>query len=149
MPIVILSLVYSHAHYNQTLFLEELFYLVGTGIIKVSFALTLLRIVTSRVHIFVLHAMIAMVTIITVFHFFWTLLLCKPMSYTWDRAVYPERGSCENFTSLIIVVYTHSAVMLAADFTLGFIMPLLVLHPLQMRRNLKIIAYISLGIGSV
>ncbi|KAL2837032.1 hypothetical protein BJX68DRAFT_273256 [Aspergillus pseudodeflectus] len=60
-----------------------LLYAIGTWLIKLSFSVTLYRIVRSKVLTVTIVVLAVATTIITIFEFFWTLFLCNPVEKLW------------------------------------------------------------------
>jgi hypothetical protein len=135
--------------FSKDIFLCELFYGVGSAMIKISFTFTLLRIVGERVHKWTLYVMLALVSIFTIFYAFWTIFLCTPVSYSWTNVAHPDAGSCKDYSTMESITYAHSAVMLMADVVLGLVLPIHLLMPLQMQLRLKITAGLTLGLASM
>ncbi|KAF3146808.1 hypothetical protein TWF569_006271 [Orbilia oligospora] len=119
-------------------------FIPGTGVIKISFALTLLKIVQNRVEIFGLYFIIFAAAAITVIPFFWFLLACQPISLNWalssDSCYVDERTSIFN---------GHGAVTAFLDLVLGIIIPAIVLHRLKVRLRVKVIAGAMLSVASL
>ncbi|EGX53221.1 hypothetical protein AOL_s00006g482 [Orbilia oligospora ATCC 24927] len=119
-------------------------FIPGTGVIEISFALTLLKIIQNRIEIFALYFISFAATAITVIPFFWFLLACQPISLNWalgsDSCYVDERTSIFN---------SHGAVTAFLDLVLGIIIPAIVLHRLKVRLQVKVIAGAMLSVASL
>lgn len=62
----------------------------------------------------------ATVSVFSVFYFFLILFQCHPVSYFWAQYS-GEKGSCVNPVVIADSTYAHSAVSVAADWTLGIL----------------------------
>jgi len=133
----------------QDLFISELFFILGSGLIKISFALTLLRVVVLRLHVIALYVAMVLSVIMTIATFLFIALTCRPASYFWTSVIDPSGGSCIDFHIQIKGSYAHGAVMLFLDVMLGVVIPLHVLSGLQMPRRIKISAAALLSLGSL
>ena len=147
-------------------FFPVLFYTVGTALIKISFGLTLLRILRYRWQKWVSIAIMVSVAIISIIWFFVFLFFCSPVSYTWMRGEDPfflatvrgkdpvalglkPRGVCKDNALIADMNYAHGATMVVADLTLGIILPISLLRGLNMKRSLKITTCFVLSLGAI
>lgn len=105
--------------------------------------------VGDKWHKWALYFFLALTGIFTIFYSFWVIFLCNPVDYAWNVVVRPESGSCKDYSTMELITYVHSAVMLVADFGLGLVLPVLLLKPLQMKLRLKITAGLLLGFASM
>jgi hypothetical protein len=133
----------------QDLFLCELFYGLGTAMIKISFGLTLLRVLAVRWQRWMAWTILTITILDTIGYAFWTIFLCKPVSYACTVATNPTGGSCKSYVTMTRLTYVHSAVMLLADAGLGLVLPIFLLKPLQMKMRLKVTAGLTLGLASM
>ena len=150
----------------RDLIIDLLLYSLGSGCIKVSFALTLLRILRHRGHRWIVVGTLVVVVGMTIYYFFFSLFRCRPIHYSWtmiqdpyfieeffgnDAAAmgFKPKGHCTPLHVMKASTYAHSAMMVAADVTLGIVVPVLLLKDMHMRRGLKITAGVLLGLGSV
>jgi hypothetical protein len=133
---------------NQLILVNELLYFWATFFVKVSIALTLLRIIIDRAYRYFLYTLLLVGLVITVFAFFWALFFCTPASYFWDH-VLGQAGDCKPAYSLRAIHYAQSSWVLIADILLGLIFPLLLLWSSLMERRMKILVWCLLAFGSV
>ncbi|KAF3221868.1 hypothetical protein TWF679_007083 [Orbilia oligospora] len=116
-------------------YIQQMLFIPGTGVIKISFALTLLKIVQDRIEIFALYFIVFAATAITLIPFFWFLLACQPISLNWalgsESCYVNERTSIFN---------GHGAITAFLDLVLGIVIPAIVLHRLKVRLRVKVIA---------
>ena len=149
-----------------TIYFSELFYIPGTGLIKISFGFTLLRFLQDRAKIVVTIIVMAASGILSIIIFFVFLFNCSPVSYSWTRARdpyyeatsvgldpktlgYKPRGKCISELEVIHWNYVHASFMILADLTLGIIIPILVMKKLRMERSLKITTCAVLSLGAL
>ena len=148
---------------DLTLFV--IFYSIGTALIKLSFALTLLRLLRDRVHKYIVNGVIVMVISITALNVFYNIFFCSPVAYNWGRATDPyflavaagkdpaalnlkPGGHCKSLTSIVAVTYLHAAVLLIVDILLGMVLPIILLKDLKMKTGLKITSGVLLSLGT-
>ncbi|KAL2849356.1 hypothetical protein BJX68DRAFT_255521 [Aspergillus pseudodeflectus] len=124
-----------------------LLYAIGTWLIKLSFSVTLYRIVRSRVLTVAIIVLALATTIITVFEFFWTLFLCNPIEKLWKGPA--VEGSCHPGTTWGISLLVHGGVLLVVDLALGIVVPVVVLRKLQMRTLLRVSVGVTIAVGSL
>ncbi|KAF3190639.1 hypothetical protein TWF788_008160 [Orbilia oligospora] len=125
-------------------YIQQMLFIPGTGVIKISFALTLLKIVQDRIEIFALYFIVFAATAITLIPFFWFLLACQPISLNWalgsESCYVNERTSIFN---------GHGAITAFLDLVLGIVIPAIVLHRLKVRLRVKVIAGAMLSVASL
>ena len=150
----------------RDLYISLVFYIVATALIKISFALTLHRIMQHRSHLLVLKLTMFVVAVMSIMYSFFCIWQCSPPGYTYQRFQDPyflavtegvdpsrlnlkPRGHCVHPTIIHNANYAHSAMLIAADITLGVVLPILLLRGLNMRRRLKIVSGLLLALGSL
>ncbi|KAH8847402.1 hypothetical protein MCOR29_006069 [Pyricularia oryzae] len=125
----------------------ELFYLVCTCLVKISFGYFLLRI-TTEPRIILLVNMIMMGTVIfTSIYFLMTVFQCHPVDAWWEDNPRSE-GRCLPPDVVVNVTFFASAVNCLADFTFAFL-PVLIVLPLSMSMTRKVLVVILMGMGAV
>ncbi|KAL2811583.1 hypothetical protein BJX63DRAFT_444002 [Aspergillus granulosus] len=130
-----------------TNWLMILLYTAGTWIIKLSFCAMLYKIVQSRALAKTIVLVAIAITIITIFEFFWTLFMCQPISKLW---IGPEmEGTCHAGTTWGISLLVHGIALLVVDIALGIVVPLIVLHKVQMRMVLRVSVAVTIAVGSL
>ena len=159
------------AHTRQRLrdeFICMILYIFGICMIKVSFAITLLRIMVERRQIIIVKILIAAIVGMTISFFVVTILTCTPISYFWTRATDPyaiaqflgvpdpgvdglvPKGSCRPpLTYGMPAMYSQVCLTIAVDFALGLVLPFLMLRNLRMRGSLKVTAFTLLALGAI
>ncbi|KKK12611.1 hypothetical protein AOCH_002278 [Aspergillus ochraceoroseus] len=129
-------------------FVGQLFYVLASGTIKISFCFSLYRLLVTRwKQLFVCGIMIV-VSIIGLFYFFWLLFQCNPVAYFWQRVTNPGGGSCLVPTTMVGAVYAHAVVMLLSDTFLA-VLPIFIVKDLQMGWKSKLSVVGILAIGSL
>ncbi|OCK74340.1 hypothetical protein K432DRAFT_339104 [Lepidopterella palustris CBS 459.81] len=126
----------------------ELLYTSSTGLIKISFCLSLLRIVVSRSHKYIIYVVMAMTTVFTTFYFFFILFTCRPVSFFWEQVKNPVGGSCRSPVIMTYATYAHGVVMCLGDMTLATL-PIFLVWNLNMNRLTKCTVVVLLAFGSV
>ncbi|KAL2851062.1 hypothetical protein BJY01DRAFT_233031 [Aspergillus pseudoustus] len=124
-----------------------LLYTVGTWLIKLSFSVMLYKIVRSRALTTTIILLAIATTIITIFEFFWTLFMCRPVRKLWVGA--EVEGTCHAGTTWGISLLVHGGVLLVVDLALGVVVPIIVLRKLQMRMLLRVSVAVTIAVGSL
>ena len=150
----------------ESIFLSEVFYIAGTGIIKVSFGFTLLRFLQEKTQKMTVKIVMLIEGVMTTIIFFVFLFNCMPVSYSWTRARDPyylavsagidpstlhlsPKGSCIAATHVIQWNYVHASFMIFADVMLGLVVPIWVIKGLHMTPRLKITTCAVLAFGAL
>ena len=148
---------------GRNLAIINLLYGIGTGCIKLSFALTLFHILLPGSRRWAVVVAMAAVVAFTSIYFFFNLLKCRPLTYQWTVVAellashgrhrvntdVVRHGHCIAVDIQQKILYVHGAMMLAVDFGLGIVMPVLILNGMQMKWHIKITTGILLGLGSL
>ncbi|OAX78885.1 hypothetical protein ACJ72_06803 [Emergomyces africanus] len=142
--------LHSMVNASKSFFIADILYLLVTGVVKISFCFSLLRVVViGRGYVYAIYTVITLSIIFTVFYFFFTLFTCYPVSFLWSKIENPHgAGKCQNFTNIIAATYVHGSVICLGDLTLA-IVPALMLRKLQLNYRSKISVSFLLGFGSV
>ncbi|CAN8098369.1 unnamed protein product [Discula destructiva] len=114
---------------------------------KLSIGVFLLRIVTQRVHAWILYLVMALSSLTGLIFFFLTMLQCRPVSHFWDR-VASGAGSCIDIDIIIALGYLYSALNILCDFTFA-LLPVAIVQKLNMPRRLKMATIPLLTLGCV
>lgn len=127
--------------------MAEIFYALATCFIKLSFCLTLLRIVNSRVQTWTIYAIMTVTVGFTAFFFFFTLLFCRPVSLFWMKVLTKKvNGTCKHGASIPPGMYAHGIFLIIADVTLAALPARMIwglnMHP---RAKLSVIALLMVG----
>lgn len=102
-----------------------------------------MRICIKKTHMWTLYSVMALTVLAGLVFMFLMLLQCKPLSYFWTRmAFHPVvnkegEGFCINMEIIVAMTYVYSVFAAVCDFTVG-ILPIFVVHQLQMKRQTKI-----------
>ncbi|EQL34275.1 hypothetical protein BDFG_03805 [Blastomyces dermatitidis ATCC 26199] len=131
-------------------FTADMLYILSSMIVKVSFCLSLLRIIiVGRAYIFTIYTVGVITFIFTTFYFFFALFSCSPVEYTWEQIRNPDlAGTCRQYFKVVAGSYAHSSIICAGDLTLATV-PALMIRKLQLNRRTKLSACVLLGFGSV
>ncbi|KAL6412321.1 hypothetical protein AUP68_04706 [Ilyonectria robusta] len=120
----------------------QLFYVSGSVFIKASICATLARIATKRRYIYTLWGLVAVSVITTAVAISAVLIRCKPVAASWN----PTLGTCIDQSIIIALTYAVSAVNIVTDWSVAII-PVFILWNLQMRKTLKKMVALVLGLG--
>lgn len=112
---------------------------------KISISLFLLRITVAKIHHHILYLLILFSVLTGMVFFFVTLFQCYPVTYFWDKN---QDGSCIDSKIIAALTYLYSAINVIVDFTFA-LMPLHIIHGLQMHRRTKFALIPILGMGCV
>jgi hypothetical protein len=105
---------------------------------KISVCIFLMRITIRRLHIFALYTVMVLTVLAGLVFMFLMLLQCKPLEFFWTRTMVPvPDGHCISIDIIISMTYVYSAFAALCDFTVG-ILPIFLVHKLQMKRQTKI-----------
>jgi hypothetical protein len=80
---------------RQTLLVGELLFMSSTSLIKVTFCMTLLRVIKKQLFPYIhycLYTIMAIVVVQEVFFFFYTLFSCSPITYFWEQLDPAKKG---------------------------------------------------------
>ncbi|VUC31972.1 unnamed protein product [Clonostachys rosea] len=122
----------------------QLLYVTCSPIIKISICATLIRIASQRRrYTYILYAVSILAIAMTVMAAICIVIRCTPFQASWTG-----QGKCVSVDAIIILTYVFSAVNIAIDWTVC-IMPAFILWNLQIRRNLKLLAFGILGVGAL
>lgn len=117
----------------KSIVLWQIFYVSGSLLIKTSICVTLIRIATQRRFVYILYGLIAILAV---------LVRCRPIAASWN----PTLGTCLPQTIIITLTYVVSVINIINDFSVAII-PVFMLWNVQMRRKLKILTTMILGLG--
>ncbi|PGG95094.1 hypothetical protein AJ79_10268 [Helicocarpus griseus UAMH5409] len=133
----------------KSFYVADLLYIVSSGLVKMSFCLSLLRVVAGRAYVYAIYAVQIVIIIITTFYFFIKLLTCLPVDLYWNLLVDPSRrGKCLKYPELAGASYSHGGIIFLADVALAII-PALFLRTLNLSYRAKLSVGLLLGFGSI
>ncbi|KAH8596829.1 hypothetical protein B0O99DRAFT_94649 [Bisporella sp. PMI_857] len=131
--------------------IAELAYVASTTVLKISIGFFLLRVCVRKVQRTIIWVVVGIVTIYSCYYFIVIIFQCLPVSYFWNRFNFsnlPEKGKCISDGMVAGSTYTHSALSIIADWTLG-ILPIFVVWELKMNPRTKVSVAIILGLGAL
>ncbi|KAH8654192.1 hypothetical protein BGZ61DRAFT_594821 [Ilyonectria robusta] len=120
----------------------QIFYISGSVFIKASICATLARIATQRRYIYTLWGLVAVSVIATLVAISAVLVRCKPVAASWN----PALGTCIDQSIIIALTYAVSVINIVTDWAVAVI-PVFILWNLQMRKTLKKMIALVLGLG--
>jgi hypothetical protein len=116
-------------------------YHVTLALIKVSLVLFYLEIFNSPGFTISAYCVLVFITINSLVIFFFTIFICTPVSFFWDRDI---KGKCMDIQAL---AYAFSASAIVQDFVF-LILLLVFIRNLQVKRYRKIGAAVMFSVGS-
>ncbi|PVH74097.1 hypothetical protein DL98DRAFT_430161, partial [Cadophora sp. DSE1049] len=126
--------------------LSYIFYIFVAAIIRVSIAMTLLRIVTARRYVYSIWASMFLNLGALLAALVCTIVECTPTNYVWNRFNPEVRGTCIPMITLTYISYVTSAASIVLD-AIFFMIPCLVIWKLHLPRRVKIIAMATMSLG--
>ncbi|WAO90845.1 Hypothetical protein NCS54_00828800 [Fusarium falciforme] len=123
-------------------FLWQIFYAATLVCVKSSICVTVLRIATGKVYVWLLRGLIGLSILMSSVGFIVIMAQCQPVEAFWD----PSRGKCMNKILPMILTYAASAANVITDFAVATI-PMVLVRKLQMRSKLKLYAQLIMGLG--
>ncbi|OHF04227.1 hypothetical protein CORC01_00566 [Colletotrichum orchidophilum] len=133
--------VFNHAGFWQSIISAS----AALMFLKISIALSLLRLSTTRWYKWALWSTIALVVFYSIGGMFPLFLHCKPMAGFWDRNIKP-RPKCKNNNNLIFFGIINTAFNIFSDLVLATL-PVPIIWNLQMKRRLRLYAIGILSLG--
>ncbi|KAF7113857.1 hypothetical protein CNMCM5793_004912 [Aspergillus hiratsukae] len=130
----------------QCFWLGQLFYVVTSVIVRLSIAVTLLRLTVDILHRSILYAATVLSVVAGTIFFFFSIFQCTPVDYYWNQMT--EEGYCMDMDSRLGIVYMYSAAAAVCDFTIG-LLPVFMIGRLKMDRHTKMAVIGILSIGCV
>ncbi|KAL2851023.1 hypothetical protein BJY01DRAFT_209529 [Aspergillus pseudoustus] len=131
-------------------FSMDILYLLGTFVMKLSFARTLSRIVQTRAQSIVLYVTMVVGAVITIAAIIQSFLYCQPLAYFWKQMV--ESGGsnhCHAYWTRITATLFHAAWVVIADVVLGLLIPSIFLRGCHMNLGTRLSVHALLGLGSI
>lgn len=112
---------------------------------KLSFAVFLLRIVSRRIHAWIIYAASMCTVVGGVAFFLVTLFQCKPISHYWDKT---GDGVCISMDIIIALGYLYSAFSVITDFTFA-VLPAFLIWGLNMKKRARFVLIFLIAMGCV
>jgi len=126
-------------------YLAELFYIITAALLRVSVALLLLRIASTRPMRITIYAVMGLMVAFSTAFLFIAISQCSPVQFYWDW-VPDTPGTCSSQKILADTGYAHSAISFVADWTLALI-PIWLLWNVQISRRRKFGIAVLLSFG--
>jgi hypothetical protein len=125
----------------------EIFYVLTTSLLKVSIGFFLLRVATSKTHIWIVRITMGLTILLGPIIFFVFLFQCAPVSAFWTLD--PHDGKCLDTTVLVALVFAISGLNVIADWTFG-LLPFWIVKDLQIpirqkRLVIGLLAFAAVG----
>jgi len=123
---------------------SQVLYGFSMPLVKAAVLFTLLAITKQARYRWTLYLLQAISTIMAIIGVLASLLYCHPVRAYWN----PLLGTCGNFMTVVNIGYAWTAVAIATD--IGFaVVPIFIVHGLQMNPRTKLTVTIILGFGIV
>ncbi|KAI0429662.1 hypothetical protein F5Y09DRAFT_253971 [Xylaria sp. FL1042] len=129
--------------YGAASFAQTIINLLGLGLLKISLALSLIRLSRSKMFQWVLWGTIAFVTIYTIFAFLTLFLYCQPLSGFWDTG---SGAKCYSITLFIRFALANTALSIFTDILLASL-PIPVIWQLQLKTKIRVYLILMLALG--
>lgn len=126
----------------------SILYFLSNMAIKLSIALTLLRLLIHPPHRMIIIGGTIVLLVASVAGIFVFAFQCTPAQYFWTRARGDTNGHCINPIVLVATTYIYSAINCIWDWTMA-ILPWLMVKDLQLAKTTKYMIAIILGMGSM
>ncbi|KAK7606994.1 hypothetical protein BKA81DRAFT_304393 [Phyllosticta paracitricarpa] len=127
-------------------FFCELFYAVGSMLLKIAVGIFLLRIAVKRVHVLIIYVVNAAVGVFSMAYFLAFLLQCNPVQTFWTIA--PNNEHCLAPTTVVAFTYAASGLSSCADWIYG-ILPAFIVWDLQMNNRTKVVVVGILSFAAI
>ena len=130
-------------------FLSEIFYVLTCLFLRVSVAILLVRIASTKLQRLLIYFALFLMCLISTAFLFVVIFQCHPVDYYWEQYLF-EKGSCISANVIADTAYAHSGVSFAADCILG-LLPIWLLWKVQisLKRKLAIASLLGMGLLSV
>ncbi|KAK3673433.1 hypothetical protein LTR78_006667 [Recurvomyces mirabilis] len=129
----------------KVFFLFEILWCITVIPTKLAISFQLARIAgPKQFYVYILWAMSAIQTIVSLVALFYIIFRCKPVSYAWNTST--PGGHCEPASTLTDIYYAATAINIVFDYGCS-ILPIPLLWSLQMNANAKITVAILLSLG--
>ncbi|TLS30428.1 hypothetical protein PpBr36_02921 [Pyricularia pennisetigena] len=132
---------------HQSYYTGEMFYIVCTCLLKISFGFFLLRIATAPKVILTIKVLMIGTLSFSSVYFIMAIFQCRPVSAWWDDNPRSEER-CWPSDLVTSMTFLASAVNCLADFSFA-LLPVLVVWPLSMSLTRKTLIVILMGMGAV
>ncbi|POR36571.1 Uncharacterized protein TPAR_03259 [Tolypocladium paradoxum] len=145
---------HSQGHYSperlmasmKGIYLCEVLYPPLSLAIRVSVCLFLLRIVTKKVHRWIVHVLLAVVSTASVGLLLATIFQCVPPSFFWNQMKPGAEGYCIDQQTVTSLAFVHGSVSALSAWVVG-LLPVVILWNVRMDRRTKITVTALLGMS--
>ncbi|RDW88221.1 hypothetical protein BP6252_00253 [Coleophoma cylindrospora] len=128
--------------------LAEIFYVSSTTVLKISIGFFLLRVCIKTYQRVIIWVVMAVMGLFSTFYFILVIVQCQPSSYFWTQYADTAGGSCLSASFISGSTYTHSAISVWADWTLG-ILPIFLVWGLNLNARTKVSVALILALGAL
>ncbi|PNY26352.1 Uncharacterized protein TCAP_03729 [Tolypocladium capitatum] len=128
------------------IYLCEVLYPPLSLAIRVSVCLFLLRIVTKKVHRWIVYVLLAVVSTASIGLLLATIFQCIPPSFFWNQMKPGAEGYCIDQRTVISVAFVHGSVSVLSAWVVG-LLPVVILWDVRMDRRTKVTVTTLLGMS--
>ena len=133
------------AHSLRAWWLCEVLYAPITLTIRASVCVLLLRMVTSKVHRWIIWVNFTCIALVSVAVFLVFIFQCRPVPYFWRQA-FGEQGSCLSDKVVPASVFVHSILSALSDWCLG-LLPIAIVWNVKINGRTKAAIAVLLSLG--
>ncbi|KAK2026765.1 integral membrane protein [Colletotrichum zoysiae] len=136
------QLVYYQIKVKEEMFWSEVLYFASTVLTKLSMAIMIVRLSTTRVYAYIIWGNMAVVAVNMTVCMVILLASCSPIPALWNEKL----GYCRIPNGWMIVSYAGTVVLAMVDWTCA-ITPFFLIQSLQMPKRRKVSLQVILGLG--
>lgn len=103
----------------------------------------MLRIITKKIHAWIIYGATLLSVLPRIAFFFIALFQCKPVSYFWDRT---QPGKCMDIDIIVGIIYFDNVTSLITDFTFA-ILPAFIIWNLKLKTQAKSLLILLIAMG--
>jgi hypothetical protein len=128
-------------------FFAQLCYIITTVLLRLAVGYFLLRVAMKRRHRYTIHVLNIINVLFNLAYFCFSIVVCSPVSYFWNRVDHSFTGHCMNLASAYVTV-AQTVISVLLDWTYG-ILPIFIVWDLNMSKRKKLLVAVILSMGAV
>lgn len=129
----------------QYWYASEILYAVTSLLIRLAFGSFLLRICTSKIHIWIIRTALFLMSLVTIIYGVMVVIQCTPINHFWLQ-FNGHKGKCYSVRTNTNFTIMFSTVAASCDILFG-VLPIFLIWKLNMNRRTKIIAGALMALG--